>query len=885
MKFLFQNLLLISLHFLSNNMLVSSRRLSLLKSKISKTRIGVALESTTSISTNSGIKYDHLRIERKWQKFWEEKKVFLSTRRPGHKKKYVLDMFPYPSGAGLHVGHPEGYTATDIMSRYWRMLDYDVLHPMGWDAFGLPAEQHAINTGTHPAVTTYQNIATFKRQLKSLGFSYDWSRELSTTDDEYVKWTQWIFLQLFKSNLASQSEVSVNWCPLLGTVLANEEIINGLSERGNHPVIRMPLRQWVLKITKYADKLESGLADMHWPEGTLSSQKQWIGRSDGAMIKFGIEGKTDEHIEVFTTRPDTLMGVTYLVVAPENPLVAKLVTADQQAAVGRYVADISRKSDLERTSTGKDRGKTGVWIGSYAIHPLSGERVPIWIADYVLAGYGSGAVMAVPAHDERDFAFANIFELPIKQVVSHSVSTDSTSNEIDSVLPFTVEGVSCNSGKYDSLSTNECKASIVRDLEACESGRTHTSYKLRDWVFSRQRYWGEPIPIYFPVKMLTADGSGDPREDDPHEILYDQPIPVDESELPLKLPELSDFQPGNDPQGCLARAKSWKYFNKDGQWYSRETNTMPQWAGSCWYYLRFTDPKNLDSIMSEEGASWLPVDLYVGGQEHAVLHLLYARFWHKVLFDIGVVDHPEPFTKLVHQGMILGADGEKMSKSRGNVINPDDIVLEYGADVLRLYEMFMGPLEAVKPWQTSQLVGIVRFRDRVFNLVTGGISNDLPSDSLSREMHKTIKKVTEDVENMSFNTAISALMIFVNSLNAVAGPKPKVAIEALVLLLSPIAPHIAEEAWEVLGHKDSTLAYAPWPVFDPIICIDEIVTVAIQVNGKFRGKLELEKDLPEANALEAALQEVSVQKHVEGKAIKKVVYVPGKILNIVVSST
>eukprot|EP01038_Epipyxis_sp_PR26KG_P009313 gene9313-12549_t len=825
--------------------------------------------------------YNHIETESKWQKYWDDNNVFESKRRPGHPKKYVLDMFPYPSGSGLHVGHPEGYTATDIMSRYWRMNDYDVLHPMGWDAYGLPAEQHAINTGTHPSITTYKNIAIFKRQLKSLGFSYDWSRELSTTDDNYVRWTQWIFLQLFKKGLAEQSEVSVNWCPALGTVLANEEIINGLSERGNHPVIRQPLRQWILKITQYADKLEEGLVDMKWPEGTLTAQQQWIGRSSGASIKFKLDlpaSKNDHNIEVFTTRPDTLMGVTYLVLSPEHPLVKSITIQSNEEIVNNYQASITGKSDLERTATGKDRGKTGVPLGSYAIHPLTNEKIPIWIADYVLAGYGTGAIMAVPAHDERDYEFAQLFKLPIKQVIT------SVLNDVNIELPYTETGTVVNSGEIDGLYSDEAMKIVISKLKSINAGEEKITYKLRDWVFSRQRYWGEPIPIYFPVVLTGSDPSANPAHGAPHTILYDQPIPVDESELPLKLPEMTDFQPGDDPAGCLARAKDWRYFQKDGKWFARETNTMPQWAGSCWYYLRFTDPKNNHQIMSPEAASWLPVDLYVGGQEHAVLHLLYARFWHKVLYDIGVVDHPEPFTRLVHQGMILGSDGEKMSKSRGNVINPDDIVSEYGADALRLYEMFMGPLEAVKPWQTNQLIGVVRFRDRVLNLMSNSLlSNNIAAEGdILREMHRTIKRVTSDIDRLSFNTAISSLMIYSNSLSTIEGPIPKELLETLVLLLSPFAPHVAEECWSLLGHNKS-LAYHPWPKFKEELCIETFATIAVQVNGKLRGKVQVEVgDLAESEVLSMALEQPSVEKFTKGYNIKKVVYVPGKILNIVV---
>jgi len=883
---------------------------------------------STSPATSSS-NYEHRSIEEKWQKHWDENQTFVAKRRPNHPKKYVLDMFPYPSGSGLHVGHPEGYTATDIMARYWRMKDFDVLHPMGWDSFGLPAEQHAINTGTHPAETTYLNIA---RQLKSLGFSYDWSREIATTDDHYVKWTQWIFLQLYKKGLASQSEVSVNWCPKLGTVLANEEIIDGLSERGNHPVQRLPLRQWVLKITNYADQLEQGLGlglgldrdalkeevpRLDWPEGTLSAQKQWIGRSTGAEISFSIPSIAGKSIDVFTTRPDTLMGVTYLVLAPEHPLVATLSSPEQKPVVDAYLAQITGKSDLERTALGKDRGKTGVALGVHAVHPITQEPIPVWIADYVLSGYGTGAVMAVPAHDERDYEFANIFNLPIKQVIlppdSDAPATAGTG------MPYSGVGTVMNSGAaLDGLDSTAAKEKVTDLLESAGSGRRQTTFKLRDWVFSRQRYWGEPIPIYFPVKMLTQDATGNPAAGDPHEVMYDQPIAVAEEDLPLRLPEMRDFHPGDDPRGCLARAVDWRFFQKNGEWFARETNTMPQWAGSCWYYLRFTDPHNHKSLLSEEGASWLPVDLYVGGQEHAVLHLLYARFWHKVLHEIGVVDHPEPFLKLVHQGMILGSDNEKMSKSRGNVVNPDEIVAEHGADALRLYEMFMGPLEATKPWQSSQLIGVVRFRDKIFSLIQNNLdalSATSPDASQERTMHRVIKKVTSDIEAMAFNTAISSLMIYTNTLIAATkdasksgsrsgsghsgkgstGPGDALSrqeVETLVLLVSPFAPHLAEECWQLLGHKTS-LAHHPWPTFQPDLCLEDEVNITVSVNGKVRGSLTVPAPGPEGYAdvdvdgmqvktLKAALQLEKVKGFVGDKQVKKVIFKPGKIINIIV---
>eukprot|EP00638_Chattonella_subsalsa_P002993 CAMPEP_0117760162 /NCGR_PEP_ID=MMETSP0947-20121206/16439_1 /TAXON_ID=44440 /ORGANISM="Chattonella subsalsa, Strain CCMP2191" /LENGTH=862 /DNA_ID=CAMNT_0005580747 /DNA_START=163 /DNA_END=2751 /DNA_ORIENTATION=+ len=834
------------------------------------------MSSPAAASASIATKFDHLKIEKKWQDYWEKNKTFKAVRREGKEKKYILDMFPYPSGAGLHVGHPEGYTASDIMSRYYRMKDFDVLHPMGWDSFGLPAEQHAINTGTHPRETTLENIANFKRQLKSLGFAFDWDREVATTDTDYVKWTQWIFLKLFEKDLAAQSEVLVNWCPALGTVLANEEVIDGLSERGSHPVKRLPLRQWVFKITEYADELEAGLenADLQWPEGTRAAQKAWIGKSVGATITFDVAGSEgDEQFSVFTTRPDTVLGVSYVVLAPEHPLVEKITTDDQRAAVQAYVEETASKSDMDRTAVGKEKAKTGVPTGAFAIHPLSGEQVPIWVADYVLGSYGTGAVMAVPGHDERDYEFAKNFDLPIKQVVK---PTKGEANLEEAA--FTDYGVSVNSGKFDGLSTEDCKAAIIKELEEIEKGGATITYKLRDWVFSRQRYWGEPIPIYFPVTM--EDPNGDPRKDDAHTIDFDTPIPVKEEDLPLTLPEMDDFKPGDDPAGCLARAKDWRYFQEDGQWYARETNTMPQWAGSCWYYFRYIDNLNSEQAWSAQAdEDWMPVDLYVGGQEHAVLHLLYARFWHKVLFDLGYTKHPEPFQKLVHQGMILGSDNEKMSKSRGNVVNPDDVVQESGADSLRLYEMFMGPLEATKPWQTSQVSGVVRFRDRIYNLANRPLSDDMDDETCTL-MHKTIKKVTEDIEVLSFNTAIAQMMVFSNHLASNPNPSRE-AIETLTLLASPFAPHVAEECWEIIGKSQGTIANEPWPVYDEALCVDAKVTMAIQVNGKVRAKMELAPDADEKTATEIAMAEFNVQKFLEGKEVKKIIYRPGKIMNIV----
>jgi leucyl-tRNA synthetase len=830
--------------------------------------------------------YPFAEVETKWQAYWEEHQTFVTPERDLSKpKKYVLDMFPYPSGAGLHVGHPEGYTASDIMARYWRMQGFDVLHPIGWDSFGLPAEQYAIQTGAPPAETTATNIATFKRQLKMLGFSYDYQREIATTDVDYVKWTQWIFLQLYSKGLAQQSEVSVNWCPALGTVLSNEEVIGGLSERGEHPVKRLPLRQWVLKITDYADRLEAGLEGLEWPAGTLSAQKQWIGRSIGCSIDFVLadqeEGSEDDpkKITAFTTRADTLMGVTYVTLAPEHPLVAEVTTDENQTVVQAYVDEASNRSDMDRTA---DKEKTGVFTGGYCLHPLTGQRIPLWVGDYVLGSYGTGAVMAVPAHDVRDFAFAQKYDLPIEWVVD---GVDGV--EVDKEEAFTDHGLSINSGDdFNGLTTEEAKAAVTKKLEDGGMGGARVTYKLRDWVFSRQRYWGEPIPIYFPVdfpKDVDPASQNPSEEGCEHTIRYDQAIPVDEADLPLKLPQLDDYQPGDNPEGCLARAKDWRYFQQDGKWFARETNTMPQWAGSCWYYLRFTDPKNSEQAFSAKAdEDWMPVDLYVGGAEHAVLHLLYARFWHQVLFDLGYTKAPEPFQKLVHQGMILGSDGEKMSKSRGNVVNPDDIVSAQGSDALRMYEMFMGPLEAVKPWQTSQVSGVVRFIQRVYNVVSTATEHrktDMDEETL-RIMHKTMKKVTSDIETMSFNTAISALMVYTNHLQSLGDNVPLEAVENLTVMVSPFAPHLGEECWSMLGHKES-LAYNPWVQYDEELCVDDTVSIGVQVNGKARGSITIAADADEDVAISLAKEVERVQVQLEGKDIKKVIYVPGRILNLI----
>jgi len=880
--------------------------------------------------------YDHLAIEARWQKYWDEHQTFKASRREGHPKLYVLDMFPYPSGHGLHVGHPEGYTATDIFTRMKRMQGYDVLHPMGWDAFGLPAEQHAINTGTHPALTTRQNIEHFRRQLKSLGFAYDWSREVNTTDPGYVRWTQWIFLKLFHRGLAFQGKIPVNWCPALGTVLSNEEVIDGRSERGNHPVVRQPLRQWQLKITAYADRLASELDGLDWPE-TRQKQIDWIGRSEGAEVDFALENHT-EKLRVYTTRPDTLFGATYMVIAPDHPLTLEIASAEQRAQVSQYAQAAARKSDLERTALGKD--KTGVFTGAYAINPTNDQRIPVYTADYVLGSYGTGAIMAVPAHDQRDFEFAKAFDLPIVKVVAQPGAADT-----EALTAASAEyGVAVNSGQFNGQATADVKKNIVAWLVERGVGEAKVNFKLRDWVFSRQRYWGEPIPIYFPVAT-----DGDPRAGAAYEIDYTQPIALEDSELPLRLPDLDDYHPG-DPQGPLVKALDWRFFQRDGRWFARETNTMPQWAGSCWYYLRYLDPHNEQEIFSQAAYdAWMPVDLYMGGAEHAVLHLLYARFWHKVLFDCGVVKHPEPFMRLVHQGMILGqafrwyaalkpdgtlaqalagndsrvekdadsgdlsfegqpveerwvppaevkVDGsrrlhpehgvelqlvtEKMAKSRGNVVNPDLVVAEFGADSLRAYEMFMGPLEQVKPWQTSGIQGVRRWLDRLAALGERGVIDAPMQLETAKLVHRTVKKVGEDIEALHLNTAVSTMMILTNHLASLE-QIPREALERLVLVVCPFAPHLAEELWAGLGHAPSA-ADAAWPSWDLALCEDDEVELAIQVQGKVRGRVMLRKDAPEAAARDAALAEESVIKFLAGRAVKKFIYRPGKIINLIV---
>jgi leucyl-tRNA synthetase len=811
-----------------------------------------------SEQVNPAAGYQPQTVEPKWQKYWDENKTFKVLEDDALPKFYALDMFPYPSGAGLHVGHPEGYTATDIVSRYKRMRGFDVLHPMGWDAFGLPAEQHALDTGQHPRDITVKNINNFRRQIKSLGFSYDWDREVSTTDPDYYKWTQWIFLQLYKKGLAYVAEVPVNWCPALGTVLANEEVIDGLSERGGHPVIRKPMRQWVLKITEYAERLLEDLEELDWSESIKEMQRNWIGKSVGAEVHFTIEGHTDKQLTVFTTRPDTLFGATYCVLAPEHEFVAAITTADQKAAVDAYVEQAARKSDLERTDLAKD--KSGVFTGAYAINPVNGAKTPIWIGDYVLAGYGTGAIMAVPGHDQRDYEFAQKFELPIVEVVAGGDLAKEA---------YAGDGAHVNSDFLNGLNNAEAIQAMVTFLEGQGKGQGKVTYRLRDWLFSRQRYWGEPIPI-----LHLEDGSMKP---------------VPESELPLLLPDVDAIQPSGTGESPLAVVEDWvnTVDPETGLPAKRETNTMPQWAGSCWYYLRFIDPKNNDALCSpEKQAKWLPVDLYIGGAEHAVLHLLYARFWHKVLYDLGVVATKEPFHKLVNQGMILGTNNEKMSKSRGNVINPDDIVNEFGADTLRMYEMFMGPLEATKPWNTNGVEGSFRFLARVYRLFVNdaGMLHDRiqdvdGTDAFKRVWQKTVKKITDDLEHLRFNTAISQLMIFVNEAYK-QDVLPKQAMEEFAQMLSPFAPHLAEELWEKLGHA-GTITYAAWPIFDEALTVDDEIEIVLQVKGKILDRVLVGKDA-DAAALEAIARENDkVAAAIAGHTIVKVIAVPGKLVNIV----
>lgn len=801
--------------------------------------------------------FNHQEIEKKWQRYWEENKTFKTNEEKGKRKFYALDMFPYPSGSGLHVGHPEGYTATDILSRMKRAQGYNVLHPMGWDAFGLPAEQYALDTGNDPAEFTAHNIETFRRQIKELGFSYDWDREVNTTDPSYYKWTQWIFLQLFEKGLAYIDEVAVNWCPALGTVLANEEVIDGKSERGGHPVERRPMKQWMLRITAYADRLLEDLEELDWPESLKDMQRNWIGRSEGAEVTFGIDGY-DETFTVFTTRPDTLFGATYAVLAPEHPFVNKITTAEKKEAVQAYIDQVKSKSDLERTDLAKE--KTGVFTGAYAINPANNEKMPIWIADYVLISYGSGAIMAVPAHDERDYEFAVKFELPIKEVVAGGDVTKEA---------YIGDGEHVNSSFLDGLNKDEAIQKMIAWLEGKQIGTKKVTYRLRDWLFSRQRYWGEPIPIiHWEDGTMTA-------------------VPVEE--LPLKLPVTTEIKPSGTGESPLANISDWVNVvdPKTGKKGRRETNTMPQWAGSCWYYLRYIDPTNDQALADKEKLEkWLPVDIYIGGAEHAVLHLLYARFWHKFLYDIGVVTTKEPFQKLFNQGMILGEGNEKMSKSKGNVVNPDDIVASHGADTLRLYEMFMGPLDASIAWSTNGLDGARRFLDRVWRLFVeedGSLSTKIQEtediQALEKVYHQTVKKITEDYEGLRFNTAISQLMVFINE-----GYKtdilPKSFVEGFVKLLAPIAPHLAEELWEKLGHSE-TITYEAWPAYDEAKLVDDEVEIVVQINGKVKAKLMVPADADRGALEKIAIDDVKIQEQIDGKTVRKIIAVPGKLVNIV----
>ncbi|MBC7856135.1 MAG: leucine--tRNA ligase [Pirellulaceae bacterium] len=943
-------------------------------------------------------RYTPAAIEPKWQQYWAEHQTFRTPDMPAGQKLYVLDMFPYPSGSGLHVGHPEGYTATDIVCRFERMRGRTVLHPMGFDAFGLPAEEHAIKTGEHPRSNTENNIREFTRHLKMLGFSYDWDRVLATTDVEYFRWTQWIFLVLFDTwfdakqqkgrpiselpipeevksqgedavrkyqdehRLAYQADALVNWCPALGTVLANEEVIDGKSERGSHPVVRMPLRQWMLRITAYADRLENDLEGLDWSSGIKKLQSDWIGRSVGAEVDFFVgqedsgpaassgqvaefeswkatraksgfpKKPADDVLRIYTTRPDTLFGATYMVIAPEHPFVARFTTEKQRTTVEAYVQKAASKSDRDRQDVTKT--KTGVFTGSHAINPVNGQQVPVWVADYVLWGYGTGAIMAVPAHDERDFEFATLFHLPVRAVVAptddwlrssaiasirkraaldqnidvlaakhgqpnmaqsirdgvveqakkviaqsktHELLKDYSQRPSD-YGTFVGEGMAINSPVIDGLATVPAKEKITKWLAAAGLGREAVNYKLRDWLFSRQRFWGEPFPI-----LHELDDQGHPTG---------MIRAVEMKDLPVDLPHLDDYKPHGRPEPPLAKAPAeWLYPVINGKKYRRETNTMPQWAGSCWYYLRFIDPRNGQVFVDrEKEKAWMPVDLYVGGAEHAVLHLLYSRFWHKVLFDYGYVTASEPFQKLVNQGMILGENGEKMAKSRGNVINPDDVVKEFGADSLRLFEMFMGPLEAVKPWSTAGVVGVRGFLDRAWRLIVDDRSEMLalnasvqkvePTDEQNRTLHKTIKQVTSDIEGMAFNTAIARMMEFVNFFTK-QSVRPHSVMERFVLLLSPFAPHIAEELWQLLG-REKTLAYEPWPTFDDALIKDAEIEIPVQILGKLRGKVVVPAGSDQATLVAAARAEPRIAELLSGKEVVKTIVVPGKLVNFVV---
>lgn len=801
--------------------------------------------------------FNHKTIEKKWQDFWSANQTFKTTEDKEKENFYALDMFPYPSGQGLHVGHPEGYTATDIISRMKRAQGYNVLHPMGWDAFGLPAEQYALDTGNDPAEFTEKNIQTFKRQIQFLGFSYDWDREINTTDPNYYKWTQWIFKKLYDKGLAYEAEVPVNWCPALGTVLANEEVIDGKSERGGHPVYRKPMKQWMLKITEYADRLIDDLEEVDWPENIKEMQRNWIGKSEGANVTFKV--KDSEHsFTVFTTRPDTLFGATYAVVAPESELVQQITTKEQKEAVQEYIDKAEAKSDLERTDLNKD--KSGIFTGAYAINPVNGKEMPIWVADYVLASYGTGAIMAVPAHDQRDWEFAKKFDLEIIPVLE--------GGDIEKEA-FTEDGTHINSDFLDGTNKDEGIEKMIAFLKEKEIGERKTTYRLRDWLFARQRYWGEPIPV-----IHWEDGTT---------------TTVSEEELPVVLPKTSEIKPSGTGESPLANIEEWVNVvdPETGKKGRRDTNTMPQWAGSSWYFLRFIDPQNPDQLADPEKLKqWLPVDLYIGGAEHAVLHLLYARFWHKFLYDLGMVPTKEPFRKLFNQGMILGEGNEKMSKSKGNVVNPDDVVNEYGADTLRMYEMFMGPLDAAIAWSTDGLEGSRKFLDRVWRLFVD--EEDQLRDRITTfndgeldvVYHQTVKKVTEDFENLQFNTGISQLMVFVNAAYK-AEALPIDYMKGFLKLLAPVAPHVGEELWARITQSEESIAYEPWPTFDESKLVKDEVEVVFQINGKVRGKDTTSKEISKDELEELALNNENIKQHLEGKKIRKVIVVPGKLVNIV----
>ena len=800
--------------------------------------------------------YNHTQIEEKWQKNWMKNHTFKTEEVSDKPKFYALDMFPYPSGQGLHVGHPKGYTSTDVLARFKRATGYNVLHPMGWDAFGLPAEQYALDTGNDPAEFTEKNIQTFKRQLNSLGFSFDWDREINTTDPEYYKWTQWIFTKLFEKGLAYEAEVAVNWCPALGTVLANEEVIDGKSERGGHPVFRVPMKQWMLKITAYADRLIDDLDTIDWPESVKDMQRNWIGRSEGANVTFKIKD-TDKEFTVFTTRPDTLFGSTYAVLAPELKLVQEITTHEQEAEVSAYIKEAEKKTDLDRTELSKE--KTGVFTGAYAINPANGKEMPIWIADYVLSTYGTGAIMAVPAHDERDYDFAKAFDLEILPVLEGGNIEEAA---------YTEDGIHINSEFLDGLQKEEAIEKMITWLEEKQVGKKETSYRLRDWLFSRQRYWGEPIPIiHWEDGSMTA---------------------VPEEELPLVLPVATDIKPSGTGESPLANMEDWINVvdEKKGMKGRRETNTMPQWAGSSWYYLRFIDPHNQEQLADPEKLKeWLPVDVYLGGAEHAVLHLLYARFWHKFLYDIGVVSTIEPFQTLYNQGMILGEGNEKMSKSKGNVVNPDDVVNEFGADTLRLYEMFMGPLDASVAWSEKGLEGSRKFLDRVWRLFIdeNAVLRDRITThndgKLTKVYHQTVKKVTEDLEHLRFNTAISQLMIFVNEAYK-ADALPVEYMNGFLQLLAPIAPFVSEELWERMGHTES-ISHVSWPTYDEKELVEDEIEVIFQVNGKLKAKVIVPRDLSKEELEEVAMNHEQIKANIEGKTVRKVIAVPNKLVNIV----